>query len=231
MKTSDNGLAIVKAFEGCHKAVRGKPGYFKAYKDPVGVLTIGWGHTNHHQPHFTEDTVWSQRECDDALRADLATFERHVSQQCKIDLVQHEFDALVSWAYNTGGSSSSSVWRSLNAGDKSVIPAKLAMWNKAKGRVLAGLTRRRKAEGLLFEGKFTEAFKVAGTTAPTSLPRTPAPASSKTAETTTAGGVVAGTVAAATQATSWEQIAIIIAIGAAVAVAAWFVITRIKKGK
>ena len=52
MRTSQNGFALVKAFESCMAAVRTRPGFFKPYKDAVGVLTIGWGHTNHHLPRF-----------------------------------------------------------------------------------------------------------------------------------------------------------------------------------
>jgi len=160
-RISPTGLAIVKAFEGCHAAVKGRPGYFKAYVDPVGVLTIGYGHTNHHEPKFTKDTVWSQQQCDAALARDMATFEAHVSRQAKVPLTQSEFDALVSWAYNTGGPASATLWKRLNAGDKSAVPAQLARWNRGGGKVLNGLTRRRKAEAQLFVGDFLQAFKTA----------------------------------------------------------------------
>jgi lysozyme len=162
MKIGPDGLAIVKAFESCMAKIPGRPGYFKAYYDPVNVLTIGWGHTNHHLPKFDAATVWSQAECDAALAGDMATFEAHVNRQAKVPLKQCEFDALVSWSFNTGGPSTASLWRALNAGDKASIPSNLAMWNKAGGRVLNGLTRRRKAEGLLFQGKIKEAYQVAG---------------------------------------------------------------------
>lgn len=157
-----SGLAIVKAFEGCHRAVRGRPGYFRAYRDPVGVLTIGWGHTNHHSPKFGPSAVWSQAKCDEVLRSDMRVFEQHVRRLAKVPLTQFEFDALVSWAYNTGGPASATLWRKLNAGDKSSVPKELAKWNRGGGRVLRGLIRRRKAEGLLFLGKLAEAKKVAG---------------------------------------------------------------------
>jgi lysozyme len=161
-KIGRDGLAIVKAFESCMKAIKGRPGYFAAYYDPVNVLTIGWGHTNHHLPRFDAATVWSQAQCDAALAGDMATFEAHVNRMAKVPLAQHEFDALVSWAFNTGGPSHASLWRLLNAGNKAAIPSNLAMWNKAGGRVLNGLTRRRKAEGLLFQGRIKEAHQVAG---------------------------------------------------------------------
>lgn len=161
MKIGPHGLAIVKAFESCMAKIPGRPGFFKAYYDPVNVLTIGWGHTNHHLPKFDAATVWSQAQCDAALAGDMKTFEDHVNRLAKVRLEQHEFDALVSWAFNTGGPAHASVWKALNAGNKSAVPGALALWNKAGGKVLNGLTRRRKAEGLLFQGKINEAYAVA----------------------------------------------------------------------
>jgi lysozyme len=162
MKIGANGLAIVKAFEGCHRAVKGRPGYFKAYLDPVNVLTIGYGHTNHHEPQFDADAVWSQAKCDAVLADDMATFERHVSRQAKVPLKQHEFDALVSWAFNTGGPASAGLWKSLNSGNKGDVPSRLLMWDKAGGKTLAGLTRRRQSEAALFEGDIDIALRIAG---------------------------------------------------------------------
>lgn len=164
MKIGPHGLAVVKAFESCMAPMKTKPGYFAAYYDPVNVLTIGWGHTNHHLPKFDAATVWSQAQCDAALAGDMKTFEDHVNRLAKVPLEQHEFDALVSWAFNTGGPATASVWRYLNSGNKASVPGALALWNKAGGRVLNGLTRRRKAEGLLFQGKIKEAYQVAGIT-------------------------------------------------------------------
>jgi lysozyme len=178
MKISDNGLALVMAFEGCLKPVPGRRGFFRPYTCPAGVLTIGWGHTNHHPPAFGPADVWSQDQCDQVLRGDLAGFERHVETLAKVPLAQDEFDALVSWAYNTGGPASAGVWRALNAGRKRDVPAELAKWNKGGGKVLAGLVRRRKAEGLLFAGRVEEALQVAGARKPvpavTVLPSAPA---------------------------------------------------------
>lgn len=183
MKISENGLAIVKAFESCLRPAGN--GKFKAYVDPVGVLTIGYGHTNHHEPKFTASTVWTQLQCDVALAGDMATFEDYVSRLVKVDLEQHEFDALVSWAFNTGGPKTATLWKRLNAGDKASIPNELAKWNKGGGRELPGLTRRRKAEGELFAGKIDAAFKTAqiksrpqpenATTTVSPQPETPSP--------------------------------------------------------
>lgn len=195
LKIGPDGLAIVKAFESCMKAVKGRPGQFAAYYDPVNVLTIGWGHTNHHLPKFDAATVWSQAQCDAALAGDMATFEAHVNRLAQVGLKQHEFDALVSWSFNTGGPATASLWRLLNSGQKSEIPANLAMWNNAGGKVLNGLTRRRKAEGLLFQGKIKEAYQVAQ-----------AKMTTATKVVIAAGSGGAGAAAAASAGWSWLEI-------------------------
>lgn len=152
----------MKAFEGCLSPIKGKRGFFKPYLCPANVLTIGWGHTNHHEPRFNKDTVWSQAQCDDGLRADLKIFEDRVSKLAPEVKDQHRFDALVSWAYNTGGPSKSGVWDAARKGDVAATVSRLSQWNKAKGKVLAGLVRRRKAEAELFSGQATKALKTAG---------------------------------------------------------------------
>ena len=161
LRMSQPGYDLVKAFESCMAAIKARPGYFKAYRDPVGVLTIGYGHTNHHLPRFDGNAVWSRAECDAALARDMAVFEKWVSDHAKVSLAQHEFDALVSWAFNTGGPATATLWKKLNAGNKAAVPSDLAKWNRAGGKVLAGLVRRRKAEGLMFAGQIDAALKLA----------------------------------------------------------------------
>jgi lysozyme len=204
MKMGPDGLAIVKAFESCLAPVKSKPGFFTAYYDPVHVLTIGWGHTNDHLPKFDAATVWSQAQCDAALAGDT-----------KVPLAQHEFDALVSWSFNTGGPSHASVWKAINSGNKAAVPAALALWNKAGGAVLNGLTRRRKAEGLLFQGKIKEAYAVAQAK--------PATTAKKAAGAVVAAGTAATVLHQSDIGTGW-----IIAIAVVAAIAA-FVIWKIKE--
>lgn len=220
MKMGQDGLAIVKAFESCMQKIPGRPGFFKAYYDPVNVLTIGWGHTNHHNPKFDAATVWSQAQCDAALAGDMKTFEDHVNRQSKVPLKQYEFDALVSWSFNTGGPATASLWRQLNAGQKDAIPANLAQWDKAGGRVLAGLTRRRKAEGLLFQGRIKEAYQVAQAKMTTTQ---------KTAA-TVGGAVVAGgsATAAASAGWNWVEIGLTAFIAAGIVTAIVLLIKKVR---
>lgn len=172
MKISATGLAIVKAFESCLRPIGG--GKYKAYVDPVGVLTIGYGHTNHHLPKFDSSTIWTFEQCESVLADDMNIFEKHVANLAKVELKQHEFDALVSWSFNTGGPATATLWRRLNAGDKKAVPAELMKWNKGGGRELPGLTRRRRSESLLFNGDIEGALRVAQVKAPIAKP-IPAP--------------------------------------------------------
>lgn len=163
--STEYGLQIVKAFEGCLKP-DGKGNYLP-YICPAGELTQGWGHTNLGgiPPRVVKGVAWSQTQCDIALANDMVKFEARVNRiMAGVPLKQHEFDALVSMDFNTGGLDRSSIPAKIRAGRRSEVPETLARWNKADGRVLAGLTRRRKAEGELFAGKFDTALRTAGTT-------------------------------------------------------------------
>src|SRR3569623_3546686 len=108
------GLELVRAFETCMKAIPSQKGRFTTYLDSAGVLTIGWGHTKHHLPRFAPGAVWSRAECDAALAGDMMTFERQVHGLCHVSLEQHEFAALVSWAFTTGGPARATLWKQLN---------------------------------------------------------------------------------------------------------------------
>lgn len=142
MKTSQRGIDLIKTFEGLK---------LTAYVCPAGVLTIGYGTTK----GVTKGQTITAAEAERLLRADLAVFEAGVSKAVKVPLEQHEFDALVSFAYNIGlgALGKSTLLRLLNAGDKAGAARQFERWNKAGGKVLAGLTRRREAERKLFEGK------------------------------------------------------------------------------
>lgn len=162
---SSIGLAIVKAFESCLKPVAGKKGFFTTYICPAGVLTIAWGHTNDHGRRFKAGEQWSQSECDKALADDMDTFEKSVAQilgDAASRLNQNQQDALVSFSYNIGPLTRSSIPAKIEAGQLDQVPVVMARWNKGGGKVLAGLTRRRQAEGQLFAGDVNGALKTAG---------------------------------------------------------------------
>lgn len=158
LTTSASGQGLVKSFESCLKAVPGRKGYFATYICPAGVLTIGWGHTNANGRKFKAGDVWTQGECDAALREDLQVAERAVRRRVKVELTQGQFDSLVSFSMNCGEGAltKSTMLRKVNIKDFEGAADAFAMWNKGKDPhtgqlvVLNGLTRRRKAEADLF---------------------------------------------------------------------------------
>lgn len=136
MKTSKKGIDIIKEFEGCR---------LKAYKDAVGVPTIGYGHTKGVK---MGDTI-TQAQAEELLKDDLAAYEKKVDKyNDTYRFNQNQFDALVSFAYNIGN-----IDQLTNKGKRTIaeISEKIPAYNKAGGKVLAGLTRRRKAEKALFD--------------------------------------------------------------------------------
>ena len=139
MKISNNGLDLVKHFEGL---------VLKAYKCPAGVWTIGYGHTKDVQPGDS----WSEDHADHMLEVEMEEYEKYINDLVEVELNQNQFDAMVSWVYNlgVGNLQSSTLLKVLNAGDYAGVPEQIMRWNKAGGKVLEGLTRRRQAEADLF---------------------------------------------------------------------------------
>lgn len=134
MHINEAGLRLLKNFEGCR---------LKAYK-PVPTekeYTIGWGHYG-----VPAGTVWTQKQADDQLIKDLVKYENYVNS-LKRDFNENEFSALTSFVYNCGLGSLQSLCRNRN--NRQIAEA-LLLYNKAGGRVIAGLTKRRKAERELF---------------------------------------------------------------------------------
>ncbi|HAV2174444.1 TPA: lysozyme [Enterobacter cloacae] len=144
MQTSEKGIAVIKQFEGCK---------LTAYQDSVGVWTIGYGWTQpvDGKPIRAGMTI-KQETAERLLKTGLVSFESDVSRLVKVGLTQGQFDALVSFTYNLGARSlsTSTLLRKLNAGDYAGAADEFLRWNKAGGKVLNGLTRRREAERALF---------------------------------------------------------------------------------
>jgi len=164
MQTSELGRDIIKIFEGCMQAIPGRPGYYTTYRDEVGVLTIGFGHTNLGDipPHIVPGVVWSAINCDEALSADLVASEQEV-HSClhDVSLTQNQFDALVSFEFNTGHLRKSSIPQKIHDGDIDRAVATLLLYDHAGGQILPGLTRRRECEAALFRGNLRTAASIA----------------------------------------------------------------------
>ena len=144
MQISQEGLSLIKKFEGCE---------LESYKCAAGVWTIGYGSTH----DITEGMSISQERADMLLLEDVEKFEQAVNDLVKVNLQQNQFDALVSWTFNLGPTNlkNSTLLKVLNSShiDWNDVPEQIKRWNKAGGKVLEGLIRRREAEALLFEGK------------------------------------------------------------------------------
>jgi lysozyme len=146
MRTSQNGIAVLKYFENCS---------LSAYPDPAtggAPWTIGWGHTG---PEVVRGLVWTQAKADAQLLTDLAEREMAVSCGVTGSVNQGQFDALVDFVYNLGHGNfeGSTLLRLVNAGDMDGAIAQFPRWNRAAGKPMRGLTRRRAAEAALFAGK------------------------------------------------------------------------------
>jgi len=142
---NQNGLDLIKHFEGL---------YTDAYICPAGVSTIGYGHTGNVE---LGQSVTPQ-EAEDILQEDMQKFAVAVEKAIAVELNDNQFSALVSFAFNCGAGNlrASTLCRKLNTGDYDCVPSELGRWVKAtdpstgKKRSLAGLVKRRAAEGTLF---------------------------------------------------------------------------------
>jgi lysozyme len=140
MKTNDIGRALIEHFEGLR---------LEAYKCPAGVWTIGYGHTK----DVKRGQKITPQEADALLMADLYEFEEGVHKAVGLALTsENEFSAMVSLAYNIGVGAfrTSSVLRLHKDGHHAEAGAAFKLWNKANGKVLAGLNARRAAEAELY---------------------------------------------------------------------------------
>lgn len=144
MQMNEEGLALIRQFEGFRA---------QAYRDAVGVWTIGFGHTSMAgPPAVTRGMTVNQAEAETILARDVAQFAEALRKLITVELNDSQFSALVSFAYNVGIGNvrASSVLRAVNARDFGAVPRRLQLWTKAGGRVLPGLVRRRAAEAALF---------------------------------------------------------------------------------
>ena len=145
MKTGERGLDLIKEFEGCKLA---------AYQCPAGIWTIGIGSTHYGDgtPVTKNRTLPTEKAAIALLAATIGQYEKAVNA-VGVELTQNEFDALVCLCYNIGAGNflKSTLVKMLKANDnKAEIAKQFLRWDKAGGKSLAGLTRRRNAEAELF---------------------------------------------------------------------------------
>jgi len=137
--TKVEDTSLIRHFEGKR---------LKAYQDSVGVWTIGYGHTTNVKP----GQVITEDEAEELLRFDLEWVEKAILRNVDVPLTQEQFDALATFIYNLGETNfrRSTLLKKLNREDYAGAANEFPKWNKAGGRVLRGLVRRREAEKKLF---------------------------------------------------------------------------------
>ena len=132
---SKSGIQLTERFEGCR---------LTAYQDQVGVWTIGYGHTW----GVHEGMTCTGDQAEQWLLEDTQLAQDDVNAHVKVPLTQGEFDALVDFAFNLGRGSlnNSTLLKDLNAGNYQAAATQFEVWDKAGGKVVAGLLRRRLSE-------------------------------------------------------------------------------------
>lgn len=141
MKTSNNGVELIKKHEGVRTS---------AYLCPAGVWTIGYGHTG---KEVRAGCTVTLEQAEEQLRADLSLFEDVVSKYVESTLTQNQFDALVSLVYNIGAGAfiGSTLFRLVNSSpNHPEIEIEFSKWVNARGRRLSGLVKRRAEEAKLY---------------------------------------------------------------------------------
>lgn len=144
MQISNKGLELIKFYEGLE---------LEAYKCAAGVWTIGYGWTH----DVKEGDTITEERAEELLREGIVQYENAVDDLVDVPLEQHQFDALVSWVYNLGRANlaSSTLLKKVNAQEYAEVPDQIRRWNKAGGKVLEGLTKRRESEAKLWStGEF-----------------------------------------------------------------------------
>ena len=145
-KTNKAGIDLIKGFEGL---------FLKPYLDPINIPTIGYGTILYpnNKAVTMKDSPITEEQATEYLEHEVNLKASGVEKIVKVELNDNEFAALVSFSYNvgTGALQSSTLLKLLNAGaDRNAVADQFLRWNKAGGKELAGLTRRRQAERSLF---------------------------------------------------------------------------------
>ena len=144
MSVSNKGVDLICEFEGEQLI---------AYDDGVGVWTIGFGTIKYPSGvRVKKGDTCTEAQAESYLKNDLVKFENAINKLVKVPLNQNQFDAISSFTYNLGETnlSSSTLLKKLNVKDYSGAADQFLRWNKAGGKVMNGLTRRREAERNLF---------------------------------------------------------------------------------
>ncbi len=176
MKLGPNGEKLIKEGEGLvlyayDDANPSKP-FLKG--KPKGELTIGYGHTSAAgSPKVVPGMKITKAEADAIFKRDIKKFVDQVNELVKVKLTQNQFDALVSFQYNTGALGRSTLLKRVNAGQFDQVPAEFMKWVNDNGRMLPGLVNRRRAEVAMWRGIETDTIASASTKVDAPAPEKP----------------------------------------------------------
>jgi len=147
MKVSEKGINLIKRFEGL---------ILKPYLCPAKIPTIGYGNTFYEDGTKVtmNDKPITAEMAEKLLKITVNNFALKVQEIIKVTLLQHQFDAIVSFAYNVGigNLKKSTLLKKINNSEFKEAIFEFGKWNKAGGKVLKGLTTRREAERQMFIG-------------------------------------------------------------------------------
>lgn len=148
MRCNDEGIAIIKKYEGCS---------LKCYLDPIGIPTIGYGSIwglDHTRLASTHRDI-TEHEAELLLKRELRTTENAVARLVKSPLTQNQFSAVCCLVYNVGSGKfkSSTIRMKLNRKDYVGASNEFWKWRRAGGKILRGLVRRRAEEKELFNAE------------------------------------------------------------------------------
>jgi lysozyme len=161
MRTSNNGLKLIREFESLHDGDLSKIG-LQPKMDPVGIWTEGYGRamrdkkgkfikgSANKELAYSLQTIKTVAEADSALIQDVGPREHVVMQNIDVPLNQNQFDALVSYVYNTGGSNTLYNLINRKATKQEIYNWFTTRYIQSEGRVLPGLVKRRKKEADLY---------------------------------------------------------------------------------
>lgn len=151
LNLGDKGIALIKSFESCARSTAGE---IHAYPDPGSrdgrPWTIGWGSTGR---DIAPGLVWTRQQCDDRFAHDVQRYVDDVRRALGPAIAntsQDQFDALVSFHYNTGQIASATLTKRHKAGEYEAAAREFARWVRNDGKVMMGLVRRREAEADLY---------------------------------------------------------------------------------
>lgn len=152
LSISPKGIALMHKWEGCHKL---RPdGRYEAYPDPGSIdgtpWTIGWGSTG---PGIRKGTVWTKAQCNARFERDLGKYAADVKRALgTAPTTQGQFDALVSFHYNTGAIFKATLTRKHKEGDYAGAKREFGKWIFNDGKRMQGLANRRADEAELYGG-------------------------------------------------------------------------------